>query len=100
METGIGGAVLMIVTKKMASKAFSQGASRSRAKRSRTRKYLSGRGENSSAIRESDVLSSIPGDREGIVFLVCKVVVRCGRVYCGGRGGSRRRQGRGYSGCE
>ena len=52
------------------------------------RKYLSGGGENLSAIGELDVLSSIPGDREGIVFFVSRAVVRCGRVYCGGRGGS------------
>ena len=52
------------------------------------REYLSGRGENLSAIGESDVLGSIPGDREGIIFFVGKVAIRCGRVYCGGRGGS------------
>ena len=57
-------------------------------KSSRTRKYLSGRGENPGAIWESDVLSSVPGDREGVVFLVSRVIVICGRVYCGGRGGS------------
>ena len=57
-------------------------------KSSRMRKYLSGRGENPSAIRESDVLSSVPEDREGVPFLVSRVVVGCGRVYCSGGGGS------------
>ena len=54
-------------------------------KSSRMRKCLSGRGENPSAIWESDVLSSVPGDRKGIVFFISKVIVRSGRVYCGGR---------------
>ena len=53
------------------------------------RKYLCGRRENVSAIGESDVLSSIPGYRESIVFFVSRVVFRCGRIYCSGRGGSR-----------
>ena len=69
-------------------------------KSSRTRKYLSGRGENPSTIRESDALSSVSGDRKGIVFLVSGVVVRYGRVYCGGRGGSHQRWRRRYPGCE
>ena len=92
----IGGAVLSIVAEKMASKAFSEGTGRSRVKGSRTREYLSGRGEYPSAIRELDVLGSVPGGREGIIFFVGKVVIRCGRVYCGGRRGSRRRWRRRY----
>ena len=83
--TGIGGAVLTIVAEKMAAKTFGEEASRSRAKSSRTRKHLSGRGENPSAIWEPDMLSSIPRDRESIVFLISRVVVRCRRVHCGGR---------------
>ena len=46
-------------------------------KSSRMRKYLSRRGENPSAIRESDVLSSVPGDRTGVAFLVSRVIIRC-----------------------
>ena len=43
-------------------------------KGARTRKYLSGRRENSSAIGESDVLRSVPGDRESIVLLISGIV--------------------------
>ena len=57
-------------------------------KSSRTRKYLGRRGENPGTIWESDMLSNIPGDGEGIVFFVGKVIIISGRVYCGGRGGS------------
>ena len=53
-----------------------------------------------SAIGESDVLSSIPGYRESIVFFVSRVVFRCGRIYCSGRGGSRRGRRSGQSGCK
>ena len=83
--TGIGGAVLTIVAEKMAAKTFRQEACRGRTESSRMRKDLSGRGENLSAIRESNMLSSIPRDRESIVFLISRVVVRCRRVHCGGR---------------
>ena len=69
-------------------------------KNSRTRKYLSRRGENSGTIWESDMLSNIPGDREGIVFFVSRVIIISGRVYCGGRGGSCQRWRRRYSGSE
>ena len=57
-------------------------------KSSRTRKYLSRRGENSGTIWELDVLGNIPGDREGIFFFISKVIIISGRVYCSGRGGS------------
>ena len=88
METGIGGAVLTIVAKKMTPKAFCEGTSRSRVKGSRMREYLSGRGEYLSAIRESDVLGNVPRDREDIVFFIGKVIVRHRGVYCSGRRGS------------
>ena len=58
-------------------------------KSSRTRKYLSRRRENLGTIWESDMLSNVPGDREGVVFFISRVVVISGRVYCSGRGGSR-----------
>ena len=57
-------------------------------KSSRMRKYLSRRGENPGTIWESDMLSNVPGDREGVVFFVSKVIIISGRVDCGGRGGS------------
>ena len=53
-------------------------------KGARMRKYLSGGGENLSAIGESDMLSSIPEDRESIVFFVSGVIFRCGKIYCSG----------------
>ena len=89
MGTGIGGAVLTVVAEKMTLKAFHEGTSRSRAKGSRMREYLSGKGEYLSAIRELDVLGNVPRDREDIVFFVGKVIVRHGGVYCSGRRGSR-----------
>ena len=55
MRTGIGGEILMIVAEKMALKAFGQRTCRGQVKCVRARKYLSGGGENSSAIGESDV---------------------------------------------
>ena len=91
MGAGIGGAVLTIVTEKMAAKTFRQEACRGRTESSRMRKDLSGRGENLSAIRESNMLSRVPGDWEGVVFLISGVIVGCRRVYCGGRGGSHQR---------
>ena len=68
--TGIGGTVLMIVTEQMALKTFCQGASWCWAKSTRMRKYTSGRGEYTSAIRKVNMLGSIPGDRESIVFII------------------------------
>ena len=52
------------------------------------RKYLSRRGENPGTIWESDMLSNVPGDREGVVFFIGKVIIISGRVYCSGRGWS------------
>ena len=52
------------------------------------RKYLSRRGENPGTIWELDMLSNVPGDREGVVFFIGKVIIISGRVYCSGRGGS------------
>ena len=70
-------------------------------KSSRTRKYLSRRGENPGAIWESDMLSNVPGDREGVVFFIGKVIIIIsGRVYCSGRGGNRQRWRRRYPGCK
>ena len=67
----IGGAILLIVAETMTLKAFSQGTSRSRSKSIRTRKYLGGGGEYASAVRESNVLGSIPRDWESSVVRVC-----------------------------
>ena len=57
-------------------------------KSSRTREYLSRRGENPGTIWELDMLSNVPGDREGVVFFIGTVIIISGRVYCSGRGGS------------
>ena len=69
-------------------------------KSSRTRKYLSRRGENPDTIWELDMLGNVPGDRESIVFLISKVIIFSGGVYYGGRGGSHRRWRRRYPGCK
>ena len=74
MRAGIGETVLLIMAEKMASKTLSQRASRSRAKGTRVGEYLSGRGEDLSAIGELNMLGSIPGDREGIVFIISRVI--------------------------
>ena len=80
---GIGGAVLTIVAEKMTMKAFGQRTSRSRIKGIRLREDTSGRRENTSAIRESDVLGCISRNGEGMVFFISVIVVRGRRVYCG-----------------
>ena len=58
-------------------------------KSSRVREYLSRRGKDSGPIWELDVLSHIPGNREGVVFFISEVIIISGRVYCGGRRGGR-----------
>ena len=70
MRARVGGAVLLIVTKMMTPKAFSQRTCRSGLKHARVREYSSGGGENASAIRESNVLSSIPRDWESPIVWV------------------------------
>ena len=88
---GIGGAVLTIVAEKMTMNTFGQRASWSRAKGIRLREDMSGRRENVSAIGKLDVLGHILRNGEGMVFFI-SVVIRGGRVYCGGRRGSCRRR--------
>ena len=70
MRARVGGAVLLIVTKMMTLKAFSQRTSRSGSKHIRARKYPSGGGEYASAVRESNVLVDIPMDGERHVVRV------------------------------
>ena len=64
MRAHVGGAILSIVAEMMTLKAFSQGTSRSGSKSVGARKYPSGGREYASAIRESNVLGSIPRDWE------------------------------------
>ena len=70
MRAHIGGAILSIVAETMTLKAFGQGTSRSGSKSIRARKYPSGGGEYVSAVRESNVLGSVPGDWESSVVRV------------------------------
>ena len=70
MRACVGGAILSIVAEMMTLKAFSQRTSRSRSKHIRARKYPSGGGEYACAIRETDVLGYIPGDRKSSVVWV------------------------------
>ena len=60
----------MIVAEKMTPKTLCQGTSRSRSKSGRVRKYPSGGGEYTSAIREANMLGSISGDWESSVVRV------------------------------
>ena len=66
----VGGAVLLIVTEIMTSKALCHGSCRSRSKFHRARKYLSGGGEHTSAIRETDMLGSISRNRKSSVVRI------------------------------
>ena len=70
MRACVGGAVLSIVTEIMTSKALCHGACRGRSKSNGVRKYLSGRGEYTSAIREMDMLSEISRNRKSSVVRV------------------------------
>ena len=70
MRACVGGAVLSIVTEMMTPKTFSQRTSRGRSKCVRAREYSSGGRENVSAVRESNVLSSVPRDWESSVVWV------------------------------
>ena len=70
MRACVGGAVLSIVTEIMTSKALCHGACRGRSKSNGVRKYLSGRGEYTSAIREVNMLGGISGDWEGTIVRV------------------------------
>ena len=70
MGVRVGWAILSIVTEKMTPKALSQRASRGRPKSVRVRKYPSGGGEYTRAIREANMLSDVSGDRESAVVRV------------------------------
>ena len=85
MGTGVRGAVLLIVAETMALKALSQRTSRSGSKCVRVREYSSGGRENVSAVRESNMLSDISGNREGTIVRIGQVIVRICGVYCSGR---------------
>ena len=90
VRAGVGGAVLSIVAEIMTSKAFGQRSCRSRLKFSRAREDASGGGEYMGAIREMNMLGDVPRNREGSVVRISQVVIRIGRVHCGGRGRSHR----------
>ena len=62
MGASVGWAILSIVAEKMTLKALGQGTSRSGSKHVRVRKYPSGGGEYTSAIREVNMLGGISGD--------------------------------------
>ena len=66
----IGGTVLAIVTETMTLKAFSQRTCGNRSKFGGAREYLSGRRENMSAVKKMNMLSKVPGDREGSVIRI------------------------------
>ena len=70
MRASVGGAILSIVAETMTPKTFGQGTSRSRLKSIGVRNYPGGGGEYVSAIRESNVLDSIPRDWESSVVWV------------------------------
>ena len=70
MRAYVGGAILLIMAEKMTPKAFGQGTCRSRLKSVRARKYSGGGGEYASAVRELNVLGSIPRDWESPVVRV------------------------------
>ena len=92
MRARVGGAILSIVAKTMTPKAFGQGTSRSGLKSIGVRKYPSGGRKYVSAVGESNVLGGISRDWESPIVRVSQVVIRIGRVYCGG--GRRGHQGR------
>ena len=70
MGACVGWTILLIVTKKMTSKALRQRASGSRLKSVRARENSSGGREYASAVREADVLSCVSRDREGPVVRI------------------------------
>ena len=70
MGAHVGWTILSIVAEKMTPKTLSQGTSRSGSKSIGTRKYLSGGGEYTSAIREPNVLDGVSGDWESSVVRV------------------------------
>ena len=70
MRACVGRAVLSIVAETMTPKAFSQRTSRGRLKRIRAREHSSGGGENVGAVRELNVLSSVPRDWKSSVVWV------------------------------
>ena len=59
----------------MTPKALCQRASGSRPKSVGVREYPSGGREYTSAVREANVLSDVPGDREGTIVRVGQVIV-------------------------
>ena len=70
MGARVGWTILSIVAEKMTLKTLSQGTSRSRSKSVGTRKYPSGGGEYTSAIRKLNVLGGVSGDWESSVVRV------------------------------
>ena len=71
----VGWTILLIVAEKMTLKALCQRACGSRPKSVGAREYLSGGGEYTSAIRETNMLSDVSGDREGAIVRVGQVIV-------------------------
>ena len=67
MGACVGWAILSIVAEKMTPKTLCQGTSRGGSKSVRARKYLSGGGEYTSAIREMNMLGDVSGDWESSV---------------------------------
>ena len=70
MRARVGWAILLIVAEKMTLKALSQRASGSGLKGVRVRKYSSGGGEYTSAVREVNMLGSVSRDWEGSIVRV------------------------------
>ena len=70
MGAHVGWTILLIVAEKMTPKTLCQGTNRSGLKSGRVRKYLSGGGEYTSAVREANMLSDVSGDREGTIVRV------------------------------
>ena len=70
MRACVGGAILSIVAETITLKTLGQRTCRSGSKCVRARKYPSGGGEYASAIRELNVLGSIPRDWESPVVRV------------------------------
>ena len=70
MGACVGWVILSIVAEKMTLKALGQRAGRGRPESVGARKYLSGGGEYTRAIREANVLSDVLGNRESAVVWV------------------------------
>ena len=70
MGARVGWAILSIVAEKMTPKTLGQRASRGRPKSVGVRKNPSGGGEYTRAVRETNVLSDVLGNRESAVVRV------------------------------